>query len=295
MNPKATEIWDQGDDWSGVASSKERRRRQNRLHQRAYRAKKRLEKFPSSQPGTQQGSLAISSPSAPITTDEDLLHALPRQHLSQLPIATPDLPPILLLIRCTDLHDKIKEFLQRIFTHWGLNLPTPHDLPLVTRLTTFDALARNALMLRIPLEYLETDEHSSLFNHQGPPRPVAEQPSLPTDLRPTALQKTVTHHSWLDLFPIPRMRDNILRGIESGAYDEDVLCDTLCCDLLKFDNDTNAALVVWGESWDAAGWEFCAEFFAKWGVLLQGCTEVLETTNYWRQKRGARILEYKLN
>lgn len=255
-------------------------------------SKKRLEKFPTSQHGTQQHPLAISNPSVPIVTDEDSPWS--RQHLSQLFIATPDQPPILLVVRCTDLHDKIKEFLQRVFTHWGLNLPTPQDLLLVTRLNTFDALARNALMLRIPLEYLETDDHSSLFNHQGPP-PVSGQPSLPTDLHPTALQKAITHHSWLDLFPIPRMRDNILRVINSGAYDEDVLCDTLCCDLLKFDSDTNAAFVVWGESWDAAGWEFGAEFFAKWGVLLQGCPEVLETTNYWRQKRGARRLEYKLN
>lgn len=37
MAPQVSEIWDQGDDWSGIASSKERRRRQNRLHQRAYR------------------------------------------------------------------------------------------------------------------------------------------------------------------------------------------------------------------------------------------------------------------
>lgn len=150
-------------------------------------------------------------------------------------------------------------------------------------------------MLRIPLEYLEADEQPSVFNYQGPPPLPTQQPSVPTNLRPTALQKTVTHHSWLDLFPIPSMRDNILRGIESGEYDEDVLCDTLCCDLLKFDDNTNATLVVWGDSWDATGWEFSTKFFAKWGVLLQGCTEVLETTNYWRQKRGARRLEYKLN
>lgn len=255
--------------------------------------KKRLEKFPPSLPETERDSLAITSPSAPTVTNTD--STLSRQYQSQLSTATADQPPILLLVRCTDLNDKIREFLQRVFTNWGLNLPTPHDLPLVTRLNTFDALARNALMLRIPLEYLETDEHSSMFNYQGPSPPSTQQPSLPTNLRPTALQQTVTHHSWLDLFPIPKMRDNILQGIDSGAYDEDMLCDTLCCDLLKFDTDTNAALVVWGESWDATGWEFSAEFFARWAVLLQGCTEVLETTNYWRQKRGAKRLEYKLN
>lgn len=213
-----------------------------------------------------------------------------RHNQSQLSTTKSGRPPILLLVRFTDLHEKIREFLQRVSTNWNLNLPTPHDLPLVTRLNTFDALARNALMLRIPLEYLETDEHSSIFNHHGPPPPIGD-PSLRTHLRPTALQQAVTHHSWLDMFPIPGMRDNILRGINSGADDEDLLCDTLCCDLLKFDNDTNAALVVWGESWDATGWEFSAELFARWGVLLQGCAEVLETTNYWRQKRGARRLE----
>lgn len=248
-------------------------------------AKKRLEKFPNP-------PLASSSSSAHAVNHEDSL--LSHQHLSQLSIVRPDQPPILLVVRCTDLHHQIRDFLQRVFTNWGLNLPTPHDLPLVTRLNTFDALARNALMLRIPPEYLETDEHPSLFNHQGPHPYVAGQPSLPTDLRPTSLQKITTHYSWLDLFPIPKMRDNILRGIKSGVYDEDVLCDVLCCDLLKFDNDTNAAFVVWSESWDAAGWEFGAEFLAKWGVLLQGCPEVLETTNFWRQKRGARRLEYKL-
>lgn len=241
---------------------------------------------------TDRDSSAVASPSARTITNGLTLSL---QHQSQSVKATPDQPPILLLVRCTDLHDKIREFLQRVSTNWGLNLPTPHDLPLVTRLNTFDALARNALMLRIPLEYLETDDYSSVFNYHGPPPPSTEKPDLPTNLQPTALQQTVTHHSWLDLFPIPQMRDNILRGINAGEYDEDVLCDALCCDLLKFDDTTNAALVVWGESWDAAGWEFGAEFFMRWGVLLQGCAEVLETTNYWRQKRGARRLEYKLN
>lgn len=281
-----------------IVSTGTRRRRQDPNPARLPSAsnsgsKKRLEKFPPPQPGTGVGSLAVASPSAPAVTNTESI--LARQYLSHLSKATADQPPILLLVRCTDLHDKIREFLQRVSTNWGLNLPTPNDLPLVTRLNTFDALARNALMLRIPREYLETDDYSSLFNYQGPPPPSAEQPSLPTYLRPTALQQTVTHHSWLDLFPIPRMRDNILRGIEAGKYDEDELCDTLCCDLLKFDENTKAALVVWGESWDATGWEFSAEFFARWGVLLQGCTEVLETTNYWRQKRGERRLEYKLD
>ncbi|KAM5344711.1 hypothetical protein ACJ41O_010573 [Fusarium nematophilum] len=209
-------------------------------------------------------------------------------------MAVLDQLPILVLVRCAGVQEKIRDFLQRAFTNWGLNLPTTRDLPLVTRLTTFDALARNALELHIPLEYLETDDHASVFNTRGP-QPAGEQPpSFPTHLVPTQLQRAVTHHSWLDLFPIPGLRDNILQGIEAGRYDEDELCDALCCDLLNFETGTKALLVVWGESWDATGWEFSPDFFKKWGLLLQGCPEILEATNYWRQKRGERRIEYKL-
>lgn len=165
---------------------------------------------------TDRDSSAVASPSAR-TIANGL--SLSLQHQSQFIAATPDQPAILVLVRCTDLHDKIREFLQRVFTNWGINLPTPHDLPRVTRLNTFDALARNALMLRTPLEYLETDEYSSMFNYHGPLTPSAEKSNLPTNMQPTALQQNITHHSWLDLFPIPKMRDNILRGINAGEYD----------------------------------------------------------------------------
>lgn len=37
MESQIAEAWDERDDWRGVASSKERRKRQNRLHQRAHR------------------------------------------------------------------------------------------------------------------------------------------------------------------------------------------------------------------------------------------------------------------
>lgn len=33
----AKDIWDQSDDWRGIADARERRRRQNRVHQRAHR------------------------------------------------------------------------------------------------------------------------------------------------------------------------------------------------------------------------------------------------------------------
>lgn len=234
--------------------------------------------------------MAVSSSSVGAVLEDSLRS---RQEAWRIHMAILDQLPILLLVRCTELHEKIRDFLQRAYTNWALNLPTACDLPVVTRLNTFDALARNALLLQIPFEYLETDDHVSVFNLRGPmPLTRSEPPSLPTHLAPTTLQKSVAHHSWLDLFPIPGMRDNILRGIGAGVHDEDELCDALCCDLLNCNSSTKAAILVWGESWDATGWEFSASFFAKWGVLLQGCPEVLDTANYWRQKRGASRIGY---
>ncbi|KAK2749700.1 hypothetical protein CKAH01_17997 [Colletotrichum kahawae] len=325
MSAESSNIWDKDDEWAGVSSSRERRKRQNRLHQRAYRecyphpdghatasdsgpsmqavvpttsklgAKKRLEKFPVAlHAGLDVTSKATTIAGGPNPSVSAVIQSTTsRQEQARLFTAVIDQLPLLILVRCTGLHERIKEFLQMAFTNWGLNLPAARDLPLVTRLNTFAALARNALMLQIPFEMLETDELCSIFNYQGPATP--DRSNLPEALRPTELQRAVTHYSWLDLFPIPKMRDNILRGIEAGIYDEDVLCETLCCELLNLEDGANAALVVWGESWDAAGWEFSAEFFSKWAPLLYGCDEVLESTNYWRRKRGARCLEFVLS
>ncbi|KAI8716844.1 hypothetical protein NCS52_00978900 [Fusarium sp. LHS14.1] len=285
MPPQLSEVWESVDDWTGVTSAKERRKRQNRLHQRAYRKRKHLKAFPSSNPEPGSKEVVDASPEQLATT---------RRNQSQFFIALLHKLPILVIIRCPELHNNIRDFMQRAYTNWGLNFPSVCDLPGLTRLNTFDALARNALMLQIPLEYLETDDYSSIFNRLGP-QSSGNQPAFPAYLAPTQLQKSVPHHSWVDLFPIPGMRDNILLGIEAGEYDEDLLCDTLCCDLLDFDANTKASLVVWGEAWDAGAWEFSPEFFKRWGMLLRGCPEVLETTNHWRQKRGEMKISYVMN
>jgi hypothetical protein len=94
---------------------------------------------------------------------------------------------------------------------------------------------------------------------------------------------------------VPRMRDNILRGIQTGQLDEDELSEQLLCDLLKLDATSGASLMIWGDSWDINGWEFSPEFFVKWDVLLRGCPEVLQATNYWRTKRRETQLDFILN
>lgn len=163
------------------------------------------------------------------------------------------------------------------------------DIPIVTRLNAFDALVRNAFILHIPAESLESEEDCSPFT-VGP-----LVSNYPADLAPTHLQRTILHHPWLDLLPIPAMRDNIIRGIQEGIYDEEQLSQDLICELLNFEAIDSAPLMIWGDSWDISGWEFSPGFFARWGSLLQGCPEVLQATNAWRAKRNEKLLELSID
>lgn len=80
------------------------------------------------------------------------------------------------------------------------------------------------------------------------------------------------------------MRDNFLKAIgDPDLCDEDVLCQDLC----QYDASTGkATLIVWGSPWDPRSWEASPAFLRKWGFLLYGCDEILQATNYWREKRG---------
>ncbi|KAJ3529657.1 hypothetical protein NM208_g9660 [Fusarium decemcellulare] len=288
MEPQLAEAWDQGDDWRGVTSAKERRKRQNRLHQRAYRKKKHLEAFAQSHTSKPQ----TSSAGALISTT--FRHQIATAHDTQAVSRLKDVPIFLRVIKCMGLSHQVLDFLQTAYFNWSLNNPVPRDLPTLTRLNAFQGLIRNASILEIPVECLETDDCSSPFSLNQPLN-QSESLQFPTHLSPTTLQRAVAHHAWLDLFPFPGLRNSILQGIESGQYDEDRLCDELCCDLLNLETESPALVVIWGDSWDARGWEFSPDFFAKWGALLKECPDIVETTNYWREKRGAMKIDFVLN
>jgi hypothetical protein len=309
MKPELAEVWDDQDDWTGLTSAKERRRRQNRLHQRAYRwfgpyvtidsrtftdlecqgKRRHLQRL------TASGASAYNPP------DEDVLgSALDgvqtsslSVHHSSVQLAAVMSLPIFSLLRCPGLRQQAFEFLHGASLAWSLNLPRPSDLPTLSRFNAFDGLARNALMLQIPACTLEDDNSLSPFNHYGP-LTVDDRSTFPVHLFPTALQRTVVHHPWLDLFPIPGMRDNILRGMQEGRFDEDQLCDEICCELVNVEASSSAPLIIWGNAWDANAWEFSIAFIQKWNMLFEGCPEVLRITNYWRQQRGAMQIEVPL-
>lgn len=188
--------------------------------------------------------------------------------------------------------EKAVRFMQRAFPYYSLSIQKPSDLETVARLNVVNAVAINAEALGVRFLDLHRDEYISPFNCHGPQPSGAATPHYyaPGALRPTIVQRTVAHHPWIDLFPIPGMRDNVIRGIDAGLIDEDNLCGDLI--RLECSDECLAPLVVWGESWDARSWKFSTEFLTKWSWLIQDCPEVLEATNCWREKRGQMKFEF---
>lgn len=217
-----------------------------------------------------------------------------RSETTQL-TGTVDNFPIFYLLRCPGIREQAMEFLLGAYAAWSLRLPRPQDLPLVTRLNAFDALARNALVLGIPVELLESDDDESPFFHPQEGPQLTEARAYPENLSPTALQRSVRHHPWLDLLPVPGLRDNILWAIEAGLLDEERLSQELVCELLNLEASSEPPLTIWGDAWDVNGWEFSPDFFRRWAWLLRDSPEVWQATNYWRAKRREPRLEFILN
>ncbi|KAH8589159.1 hypothetical protein B0O99DRAFT_692729 [Bisporella sp. PMI_857] len=124
----------------------------------------------------------------------------------------------------------------------------PEGVPSVTtiliQLNVFNALAHNGAILGIPSETLCNKALLSLFDSTGPLSPVSER--CPVSLYPTTIQKTVPHHPWIDLFPIPQMRDNFI--LASNSINEEELGTDIVS--IRDSADEKPTLIVWGNPSD---------------------------------------------
>lgn len=144
--------------------------------------------------------------------------------------------------------------------------------------------------------WIRPDDALSIFNNNTiitnnpSPLPDVDISTLPESLRPTALQRLVPHHPWLDFFPFPEMRDRLIVAATAGYLDE----DELCRDLMAFWDTRNsgATLVVWGVPWDPWNWEVTEAFLAKWRWVVVGIGGLRRSTNYWRGMRGEGGLRF---
>lgn len=161
--------------------------------------------------------------------------------------------------------------------------PTPLPLPLVVKLNTCSAFMHNARVLSIDVDLICDANFKSPFA-QGCSTTI--EASWPAALQPTELQNTIRHNPWIDVLPLPRLRDNLIRAcplINEMEIGSDIMnVGTV--------SDDKATLVVWSNPSDPRSWEASTAFLRKWGYLLKGCQELIEATNYWRNKRGEHVL-----
>ncbi len=85
--------------------------------------------------------------------------------------------------------------------------------------------------------------------------------SLPEALQPTPLQLVTSHKRWIDRFPFPRLRDNLI--LLNGLVDlEDFVRDLFGMASLLLRSDLRRA------TWDSTAWTMGTGFAKKWGYLF---------------------------
>lgn len=159
---------------------------------------------------------------------------------------------------------------------------TDHHLKLI-QFNIINGFTKNAAMLGYKHDWLICAAVSP-FGRNGPCYDDAPT-TVPDSLVPTSLQLSTTHHPWLDLFPFPKLRDNLLVALSFLSVEEE---QQLFEDIMESSGNKSewTGLVVWGEPWDPQSWELSVPFMERWAWLINGCPEIISSTNHWRRKRG---------
>ncbi|KAI1130094.1 hypothetical protein F5Y10DRAFT_236643 [Nemania abortiva] len=279
------------DDWSGVTDKRERKRIQNRRNQRTYRARRRAV-CNNGLDGSSQDADAQTE-SSTLTTlvyrqpgpepshrinDAETAEAVIRA-VSSINILVPDWEPNRRIMQ---------RFEEYAFRSYAARSQQLNILPSLSQFNFIRALFTNVDVLGLSSAEMH-DDALSPFNvvfgpvHISPQRDRLSR--LPAGLRPTDLQRETPHHPWIDLLPVPAMRDNILRpGLDS--FDEDQLCH----DMRGAIPGQNPGVLVWGDPWDPHSWEVTEDFVKTWGWVVENCWDLLRSTNKWRIRRGEKPL-----
>ncbi|OOF92961.1 hypothetical protein ASPCADRAFT_209618 [Aspergillus carbonarius ITEM 5010] len=180
----------------------------------------------------------------------------------------------------------IENFTRVAYESYFRGSPSADHLLTLSKMNVFRAFMANMTVLSLGrgTTWCQSDDALSLFNTLPPG--TIEESKLPGALRPTKLQIKVPHHPWLDFFPLPRLRDNLV--LMADKFDDDELCH----DVMGFwDNASDScSMLVWGEPSDPANWEVTERFLKKWPWVVRGCPELLQSTNKWRQQRGEKMI-----
>lgn len=294
------------DDWTGSTDATLRRTRQNRLHQRKWRQSLMWPTLPRQLAnyfiGQRQKAVNMSKrmdpqistsilPSGPTRCLSTQLHHTHLYYIQNTVNPSRyfdrEYRHHLLATSLSRSHPHIiiEQVENVIFQGHTVGSPYADLLLTLVHFNVFRALVSNTFSLGFNFNWLTGDAVSTFCQIRG----ISISWECPVALRPTSLQIEVAHHPWIDLFPFPRLRDNILRQGEN--YDDDELCYDLV-EVCHAPSD-RSGLIVWGEPWDPLGWEATSEFVRKWGLILTGCQDLLRSTNYWRATRGEAALSFE--
>ncbi|KAH6711174.1 hypothetical protein DL95DRAFT_399772 [Leptodontidium sp. 2 PMI_412] len=297
--PQHDKFLREDDNWMGKSNPAERRKRQNRINQREYRKRKEIQNNQNASPLSLAGSSSPPSSKFPGPNHDpnrdskvagcdsgiwEIFHsaaACPRFDMDALSRTAT-------LCKSTSTQNQriLSELENWIISNRHLGSPCSDQLLVLVKFNVFRALISNSTTLAFHAENVMNDDALSPFNSAS----IFQNFTLaiPLSLHPTELQCQIPHHPWIDLLPIPRMRDNLLRAGDS--YDDIELCG----DLVGFFNSPIArtGMVIWGDPWDVDGWEVTEPFLERWGWTIRGCGRLFESTNRWREKRGERPLRF---
>ncbi|RDW73550.1 hypothetical protein BP6252_07457 [Coleophoma cylindrospora] len=254
------------DDWTGLGDQSERRRRQTRLAVRAHRKRKAAQKLENHMYGSKN---VLRLPAN-------------QQHIgSSRHTVTPTI--LDLCIPSYLRWDGQVVPLRKLYP-----ISRDHLLPLV-EYNVLRASLTNVLILGY--SHLMGSNNCGF----GKSLPVFlnsyEYKGIPVSLRPTALQQSTPHPDWIDLLPSPRMRDNAI--MTQHQFTNSELCADVMGGLVNSQHNIDSGLVVWSNPWEASGWELTEGFVRKWGFLIQGCTDLFQSTNRWRELRGEARLTWE--
>ncbi|KAK0673035.1 hypothetical protein QBC41DRAFT_152809 [Cercophora samala] len=97
-----------------------------------------------------------------------------------------------------------------------------------------------------------------------------------SSLRPTPLQRSVPHDSWIDSVPFPKLRDNLI--MYRDVYDTTEFYNDIANGGSQVYVDEEEDVVLC-DPWGEEGWELSEGFVRKWGPLLEGCEILVRTTH----------------
>lgn len=265
-------------DWATTGNAIERRRRQNRINQRAQRECSNINQ--------QQNELIVltgrrrrafeGKPSVPETTGDGASNEQNSILLARLSSINCFNGVNIIGPRANASIQLLQLLEAAVRTAYDARSPRTDILLGLTQLNVYRALVANIEVLGLTASEMH-DEALSPFSMAYTYHSRLD--NLPDPLEPTTIQRSVPHHPWLDLLPDAALRNNLILLDAAGLLDDDQCCIDMC---------SGSGVIVWRDPWDPSGWEVTPAFLSKWRLALTGCWSLLQSTNYWRTKRGEK-------